>query len=240
MRKCTKMKLIELFEATGPAVKPEYKTILGTRVTFRNKKGGNSANIDVSKLIGYTIWRLNYPMGRDFFLIIKKTKRLSADDKFAVMKKENVRIDAFLNCIPEGRFIGGYSIREKIAPSAWNLFVSTDARVVIENSAFAELENTASVERPVVDTNNPEDAFFVLGYWINPSSRGDNEYFWAGAFAERGDALAWAGNKQKRGQPRNFIDWVKGQNTIYRGVDAFSAAAKKVGINPNLNDLDFM
>lgn len=224
-----------------PAIKPEYKTVLGSRVAFKNRKGENSANIDVTKLIGYTIWRLNFPMGYDFFLVTKKTKRLSADDKFAVMKNENDRIDAFLNSIPETRYLGGYSVREKIAPSEWNLFVSKDARVVIETSALAELENTAvSVERPVVDTTNPEEAFFVLGYWINPSSRGDNEYFWAGAFAEREDALAWAGNKQKRGQPRNFTDWVKGQNTIYRGVDAFSKAAKKVGINPNLDDLSFM
>lgn len=90
------------------------------------------------------------------------------------------------------------------------------------------------------EPNEPENGYFVLGYWNNAYSRNsDKEYFWSGPFFDRKSAMAFGKMKQERGQPKNFRDWVKGTNTIIQGLDKFVAAAKKVGLNPKVDDLEW-
>ena len=85
------------------------------------------------------------------------------------------------------------------------------------------LENT--------DQANDEfkDGFFLLGYWDNPY-RAEKEYFWSGPFEDRKDAVAFNKRKQERGQPKQFIDWVKGSGKVIVGLDKFVLAAEKAGL----------
>lgn len=76
--------------------------------------------------------------------------------------------------------------------------------------------------------------FYVLGYWVCPYGRNDNEYFWAGPFDSRKDALDCGKLKQARGQPRQFTDWVKGSNKVFDTVEKFVKAANKAGVYPKL------
>ena len=94
------------------------------------------------------------------------------------------------------------------------------------------LENT--------DQANDEfkDGFFLLGYWDNPY-RAEKEYFWSGPFEDRKDAVAFNKRKQERGQPKQFIDWVKGSGKVIVGLDKFVLAAEKAGINPDVNNLEW-
>lgn len=88
------------------------------------------------------------------------------------------------------------------------------------------------------NNNEFKDGFFALGYWINPH-RPQKEYFWSGPFIERKDAVAFNKMKQQRGQPKQFIDWGKGSGTVIVGLDKFLLAAKKVGLNPNVSNLEW-
>lgn len=81
---------------------------------------------------------------------------------------------------------------------------------------------------------NPEDAeYYLLGYWNNAySRRDDKEYFWMGPFDDRADAVKANKRKQEQGQPKTFVDWVKGEGKVFSSWDKFEKAAKAVGINP--------
>ena len=79
-----------------------------------------------------------------------------------------------------------------------------------------------------------ESSFYLLGYWQNPYRGSDKEYFWSGPFETRKEALERGKFKQKRGQPKRFINWVAGRNSVYAGVERFLVEAKKVNLNPRL------
>lgn len=80
----------------------------------------------------------------------------------------------------------------------------------------------------------------MLGSWSNAYRSGDKEYFWNGPYSDRKNALAFGKRKQERGQPKTFHDWVAGgSSSIIRGVDKFVIAAKKVGLNPNVKELEW-
>jgi hypothetical protein len=98
---------------------------------------------------------------------------------------------------------------------------------------------TAPEAKPV--RGGPEDVddgYFLLGYWGNPG-RGGNEYFWSGVYADRDDAVKAGKYRLDRGQPKTMVDWVGGKTQVIRGKDKFLAAAKKVGLNPNVDNLSW-
>ena len=76
--------------------------------------------------------------------------------------------------------------------------------------------------------------FYLLGYWQNPYRKSDKEYFWSGPYDSRKEAAFYGQLKQKRGQPRGFINWGKGTNKIFSSLEGFLEAAKKVGLNPSI------
>lgn len=78
--------------------------------------------------------------------------------------------------------------------------------------------------------------FYLLGFWVNAYRPKDREYFWCGPFDSRKEALAVGKRKQENGQPKTFIDWVKGRNSVYSSKEGFIAAANKVGMNPEFRD----
>ena len=84
-------------------------------------------------------------------------------------------------------------------------------------------------------TEEVEQNFYVLGYWCNPYRSDDREYFWARDFESRKEAAAFGKRKQENGQPKRFIDWVKGSNKIFSSVTRFKAECQKVGLNPRLD-----
>jgi hypothetical protein len=84
----------------------------------------------------------------------------------------------------------------------------------------------------------PEEGFFAIVKWDNPYC-GSDEYSWTGPFTTRKGASE-AGKRVYNRGPRTFIDWVKSARpvSVVKGVKAFVAKAKKVGLNPNVSELD--
>jgi|688.fasta_scaffold1004633_1 hypothetical protein len=80
-----------------------------------------------------------------------------------------------------------------------------------------------------------ESKFYLLGCWHNAYRSADKEYFWAGPFDTRKEALEMGKLKQKRGQPKTFIDWIKGTNRVFDGKESFVKNALKAGIRPALD-----
>ena len=78
--------------------------------------------------------------------------------------------------------------------------------------------------------------FYLLGSWVNAYRSKDREYFWAGPFDSRKEALTVGKRKQENGQPKTFIDWVKGTNKVFSSKEGFVTAANKVGMNPKFLD----
>ena len=76
--------------------------------------------------------------------------------------------------------------------------------------------------------------FYLLGYWQNPYVARDKEYFWSGPFETRKEALERGKLKQKRGQPKRFVNWLVGKNSVYSNREGFLTATKKVGFTPAL------
>lgn len=102
-----------------------------------------------------------------------------------------------------------------------------------------ELQAKQRLQSAIPDPETPEDGYFLLGFWSNAYRSNDREYFWMGAFFSRKEAMAVGKQKQLRGQPQNFRDWGKGTNKIIKGLDAFIKEAKKVGLNPRVDNLEF-
>ncbi len=75
-----------------------------------------------------------------------------------------------------------------------------------------------------------DEPIFLLGYWSSPYSN-DREYYWAGPFDDRKEALARGKSLQKNGQPKTFRDWAGGGNQAIRGEEAFRKKAKAAGLN---------
>lgn len=75
--------------------------------------------------------------------------------------------------------------------------------------------------------------YFLLGYWNDPY-RPYKEYFWMRGFDSKAEALQTGKRKQEKGQPKQFIDWVKGANRVFDSEEKFLVAAKKAGLNPAL------
>ena len=97
-----------------------------------------------------------------------------------------------------------------------------------------QLQDTAV--QPEGTPAQAEPEFYLLGYWSNAYSRGsDKEYFWSGPFETREEAQEFGQMKQRRGQPKRFIDWGKGRNMIFSSLEGFLAAARKVGMNPRIS-----
>ena len=83
-----------------------------------------------------------------------------------------------------------------------------------------------------------EEGFFAIIKWENPYG-GDDEYKWTGPFTTRKSCAAAGKRIHDRG-PSRFVDWMKCARpvTVSKGVVAFAKAAAKVGMNPNLRELD--
>lgn len=81
-----------------------------------------------------------------------------------------------------------------------------------------------------------EQEFYLLGHWSNAYRAYDREYFWSGPFDSRAEALAAGKRRQDYGQPKTFVDWVKGSNKCYSSRELLVKAAAKVGMTPNFRD----
>lgn len=96
-------------------------------------------------------------------------------------------------------------------------------------------------EHKLLDTalDSHYDCFFVIVKWGNPyPRRGADEYAWTGAFGSRKSTLAAGKRIIKRG-PKTFIDWCGDSAKAYQGSIKFLAACKKVGLNPNMGNVDY-
>ncbi len=84
----------------------------------------------------------------------------------------------------------------------------------------------------------PEEGFFAIVKWENPY-QGSDEFSWTGPYTTRKGASD-AGKRIHNRGPRTFIDWVKSARpvTVVKGLEAFAAKANKVGLNPNVAELD--
>lgn len=108
------------------------------------------------------------------------------------------------------------------------------------NETLIEADVPKETKNEVTVPQEPEDGFFLVGFWNNAYSRNSNkEYFWAGPYQERKNAVAIGKRLQQSGQPKSFSDWGKGENKIVRGVENFKKICGKVGLNPNLTELYF-
>ena len=69
--------------------------------------------------------------------------------------------------------------------------------------------------------------------------QGNDEFTWSGPYTTRKGA-ATAGKRIHNRGLRTFIDWLKTARpvTVVKGVEAFVVKAKKVGLNPNVSELD--
>lgn len=87
----------------------------------------------------------------------------------------------------------------------------------------------------IASANSSE--FYLLGFWNNAYSRGtDKEYFWAGPFDTRQEALAFGKRKLENGQPSRFYDWSGGGKSVFSDKEKFIKAANKAGINPRFEE----
>ena len=100
----------------------------------------------------------------------------------------------------------------------------------------SQIRSIIKEQLDTIATEPVPSEFYLLGYWTNAYSRAtDREYFWSGPFDSRKDAAAFGAMKQKRGQPKRFRDWGKGQNKVFSSREGFQAQANKVGLNPRFD-----
>jgi hypothetical protein len=89
----------------------------------------------------------------------------------------------------------------------------------------------------IVEAVDFDDAFYVLGSWTNAYRSDDVEYFCAGAFRTKKSAAAYGKRREENGQPKKFYDWTNPKHRVIQGKEKFLAAAKKVNINVNFDDI---
>ena len=102
------------------------------------------------------------------------------------------------------------------------------------------LKQSGIINMITSETNTELDqVYFLIGYWSNAySSRVDREYFWSGGYIDRSSALRAGKRLQERGNPKTFIDYVRGRNKVIKGVKRFKHECTKVGLSPNLDNIE--
>ena len=225
------MKYTELLESIAEQVKI-IKAVRMMKISLRN---GENPLVDLSSL-KCEYFALGSEGGQQPWLIyIGKPRSLESGKLYNFENAEKPGFLAFDNMRMKDYKIVTLKVL-KTLPEALALLKTMRTKLVIIDPAL--LKGAPPVTATTADEPaNEEDGFFALGYWINAYRPDDKEYFWSGPYRDRKNAVAFGNTKQNRGQPKTFIDWGKGKVTIIRGLDKFKAAAKKVNLNPNVDEL---
>lgn len=198
---------------------------------FSLRNGENSLGVDLAntKCEYYAIGWFMF-IGKPNSLKVGSAYRFENADKPGFRAESNMKLGTF-----------GAKVVKVLStlPEAIAHLKTLRAPAVVIDPALLKGAKPAAPKEKDAEPTEIEDGFYVLGYWGNPYRSNDKEYFWAGAFRERKNALAFGKRKQEKGQPKNFRDWVKGEVKIIRGQDKFVAAAKKAGLNPNVSDVSW-
>lgn len=226
------MKIQELFESENSDVK-RIKATRAMKFSLKNGDTSLGVNLNELKCVFYTFSRYVY---------VGKPNELSVGDKCVFENAEKPGFNATGNTkFSKTELSGEYgekvikvitTFKEAVA----HIKDGYDPRLIV-NPTFLDGAKAPEVKKDEEPTE-VEDGYFLLGYWGNPY-RGDNEYFWSGPFTTRKAAIASGNRKQERGQPKTMRDWVKGSVQAIRGKDKFVIAAKKAGLNPNVDNLDW-
>lgn len=209
----------------------------GVRSSKLNKKGETSLKYvldpEDKKLVAY-IWE-RYE--RKYVFIALKTEKIDTAQPTHFVKVDKPKIGAFTNNTIDTSDKPAYNFNKKTTvEEILKVFNSKDDRIVISEKADKYLKTTIELS----DEDPEPEELFAIGYWSNPYRAGDREYFWFGNthgdFESKKDILAAAKRKCERGQPTRFRDFMSGTATAYTSREKFLAAAKKVGLNPRIDD----
>lgn len=231
------MKVTEILESVE-----DFKTIPSVRMLkFSVKDGSNDLDLNLKDAKCHYYMYSWAPNGRPFYFI-GKPNACKVGDKIKLPKSDKLTIDAASNSkLGDAREVFSVmkTFDEFMAEYRKQYKELGSLKIVVDAKVVESAPKTDAKPKVEVDEDNPENGYFILGYWINAYRVRDREYFFGGPFRERDSAKSVGDRAQKRGQPKTFRDWMAGSNKIIRGVDKFKIEAEKVGLNPNLSDLYF-
>ncbi len=229
------MKFVEFLNEAEEDVKAEL--VKGVRSSKLNKKGETSLKYiikpDDKKLKVYFFRR----MQRIYSFVALKTEKIDTGaEAFKFVKYDKPNIGMYTNSKITWIDTDIKFDKEGTVAELLSKFDAKEDRVGISEKAHAYLESTIEDN----GEEEPEEELFALGYWSNPYRAGDREYFWFsndhGDYENKKQMLAAAKRKTERGQPKNFKDYMSGEARVFTSREKFLAAAKKVGINPRIDD----
>lgn len=209
----------------------------GVRSSKFNRKGETSLgyiiNPEDKKLVAY-IWER---YDRKYVFVALKTEKIDTTQPTHFVKADKPNIGAFTNYTIDTSDKPAYKFNKKTTvEEILKVFNAKEDRIVMSEKADKYLKTTIEAS----DEEEEPEELFAIGYWSNPYRSNDREYFWFGNthgdFESKKDILAAAKRKCERGQPTRFRDFMSGTATAYTSREKFLAAAKKVGLNPKIED----
>lgn len=209
----------------------------GVRSSKLNKKGETSLgyilNPEDKKLVAY-IWE-RYE--RKYVFIALKTEKIDTAQPTHFVKADKPKIGAFTNYTIDTSDKPAYNFNKKTTvEEILKVFNSKEDRVVMSEKADKYLKTTIEAS----DEEEEPEELFAIGYWSNPYRANDREYFWLGNthgdYESRKEILAAAKRKCERGQPTQWRDFMSGTAKAFTSRKTFLAYAKKVGLNPRIED----
>lgn len=209
----------------------------GIRSSKLNRKGETSLkyvlNPEDKKLVAYIY---TYYDRKQVFIALK-TEKIDTTQPTHFVKADKPKIGAFTNYTidtsrePDYKFDKKTTIEEIL-----KVFNSKEDRVVMSEKADKYLKTTIEAS----DEEEEPEELFAIGYWSNPYRANDREYFWFGNthgdYENRKQILAAAQRKCERGQPTQWRDFMSGTAKAFTSRKTFLAYAKKVGLNPRIED----
>lgn len=211
----------------------------GVRSSKLNKKGETSLgyilNPEDKKLVAY-IWE-RYE--RKYVFIALKTEKIDTTQPTHFVKADKPKIGAFTNYTIDTSGKPDYKFDKKTTvEEILKVFISNEDRVVMSEKADKYLKTT--IEASDEEEEEEPEELFAIGYWSNPYRANDREYFWFGNthgdYENRKQILAAAQRKCERGQPTQWQDFMSGTAKAFTSRKTFLAYAKKVGLNPKIED----
>lgn len=219
------MKVQELFEDKAAA-----NIVKANRVMkFSLRNGENSFGVELDKIKCEF-----YDCG--YFVYVGKPKELKVGEKYVFENSEKPGFYAYRNMKHNGHDHKVERVLSDLKEVLAHLKTDRNPTMII-NPALLNGAKAPAVKKDEAP-EDLDDGYFLLGCWADPYGKLD-EYFWSGVYYTKKAAAAVGKSKMERGQPKTMRDWADGPIRVIRGKDKFLAAAKKVGLNPNVSDLEW-
>lgn len=244
------LKEVILSEAKSPNFEELYKRknakkIDSKRLIVKNRKGENNAQLDPAFIAAnvdiYRIkvhgsekpWHLKNPV----FFLCKKGTRLKGALALFDFTKPNIEVitNTKATVYDEDICDQVFEVLQKESAALGDLFATHKTASFIFDKSLLNIEG-ASAKEPDAPTDPAKDGIFVIGTWGNPYSKSD-ESIWMGPFSNKKAASASMKRVMKRG-PRTFINWSGEKTAYFTGLEKFLIGAKKIGLNPKIDEDD--